>query len=637
MNSVKSGFPFLLCLLGIFAATGATASLQAAERLPEDLKGFTIQNSFVPMKAKPVGTIQALRGKLVVRHGRTFKAYYASRGDRLYKHDILYTLDDARCRVQLVTADVITMGADTRISVDNVLDDRKNQKKNTRFSVLKGKAMFYVIRLFRYKTVASQVKTPTAVVGVRGTKFGVKVAPAPKTSARARPLYFADALSSTAHELLAQAIGDTPLQTTVYGFDGQVTVTSTVDGATQTVGAGQNVIMGPTGAGQVVVTPPAEANQFRNDTQADPDLEATGAEDDASAGKGETGDAESATTAEEDEEQDAAADTGASDTDSALAGAESAATDLSQKATTASIQAQGGKVGYFSALLTRYFSGAWNLADVYLNKDPQFIQSGTVSGESIVDNQGLITATNTNVEEGDVYVQRIKTVAGGPMDSGDLDTSHPMDNDMNAPGYPSNDDLGENTYMRWGFWRMSTWVQPGGAGNPGFAVTMRAYRLEGQLTPTEIAAGIVGTYGGQAWGTYFEAGNAYGTDMVGSFSCDVNVPANSINNFNMSVTGGSRSAYISNGTGMFLPGSTNSFTLNGGTWMLGTTGSEAPAAAKAANGSLFGPTGENIGGNWGMDVGGGNNAAVGIFVGDRNGTPTTPSLPPALPPVTPPP
>jgi Flp pilus assembly protein TadD len=44
-------------------------------------------------------------------------------------------------------------------------------------------------------------------------------------------------------------------------------------------------------------------------------------------------------------------------------------------------------------------------------------------------------------------------------------------------------------------------------------------------------------------------------------------------------------------------------------------------ARKAANGTLFGPAGKHIGGSWGMDAGGGDNAAVGIFVGDQQVTP----------------
>ena len=111
----------ILTALGLMMLSAVAAQPAAgADSLPDALKGFTISDSFVPLDTSPVGKIRALRGKLVVRHGRPFKAYYAKRGDHLYKNDILFTLEGARARLELVTADVITMGADTRISMDDI-------------------------------------------------------------------------------------------------------------------------------------------------------------------------------------------------------------------------------------------------------------------------------------------------------------------------------------------------------------------------------------------------------------------------------------------------------------------------------------------------------------------------------------
>ena len=150
---------------------------------------------------------------------------------------------------------------------------------------------------------------------------------------------------------------------------------------------------------------------------------------------------------------------------------------------------------------------------------------------------------------------------------------------------------------------------------------MKAYRVEGEMTPTEVAAGIVGHYSGPAYGTYCAPDASWGTDMTGSFQCNVNVPANAVTNFEIDVSGGGKRAFIGSGTGSFLPGSSSSFTITGGTWKLGPVGAETSATRKAASGALFGPTGQHIGGAWGMDAGAGNNAAVGIFQGNRDSTP----------------
>ena len=136
------------------------------------------------------------------------------------------------------------------------------------------------------------------------------------------------------------------------------------------------------------------------------------------------------------------------------------------------------------------------------------------------------------------------------------------------------------------------------------------------------------TYAGSAWGTYFDGGG--GTDMVGTFTCEIDMTANAVTDFDMSVSGaGSRSASINNASGSFI-GSSGEFNITGGNWFLSNPSPVSPVST-SCTGSLFGPNAEHMGGAWAMDVGSGNNAAVGIFVGDKGGTPTIPALPPAIP------
>jgi hypothetical protein len=59
-------------------------------------------------------------------------------------------------------------------------------------SIFRGKAMFFVVKLFKFRKTAASVNTPTAVCGVRGTKFGVEVTQEGSKSARAIPVYLAD-------------------------------------------------------------------------------------------------------------------------------------------------------------------------------------------------------------------------------------------------------------------------------------------------------------------------------------------------------------------------------------------------------------------------------------------------------------
>jgi hypothetical protein len=582
----------------------------AASLLPDELKSVKVDDYFVGSNRSPAGKIENATGHVVVLHKDINRAYFAAAGDIVYQEDIFYTLKDSRCRIKFSTEDIITMGENSKIVADEIIDDQAEKKKSSVISMLKGKAMFYVVRLFRYKNVEATVKTSTAVMGVRGTKFGVEVR---KTGEKVA------GLSDESFIYLAQNEGN--FETVVYGFEGTVDVTSITDGSTQTIGAGENLVLDNTGAGNVEQTDSGTARQFivetRSDTATGGGIGGSGTVDDGTVEGGEGAGA----TGDTDEPGDA-------DTES-----------IAQTITGQSIETQvvsGNRVGYFSALLTRFDGTNTFLADVYTNSSRSDFNEGSVSGNSIVDSDGFIAATDTAAENSTPYLTKIKTIAGGPFDSGDLGTTRQMDNPENANGWPEDDRLGQNSYMQWGFWAMSRWV-PTVPDPYSFAVTDRAYYVDGFTTPDAVVTGMAGdyTYAGSAWGTYFNG--ARGTDMVGTFACQIDMTAKTVTDFDILVSGGSYSASINNASGSFI-GASGEFKITGGDWTLSnpspmsivSNGVLQPGASASCNGSLFGPNAEHMGGAWAMDYGSDNNAAVGIFVGDKGGTSVTPPLPPSI-------
>ena len=279
--------------------------------------------------------------------------------------------------------------------------------------------------------------------------------------------------------------------------------------------------------------------------------------------------------------------------------------------------ATGEHVGYFSALLTGVDTGTTTypiLADVYTNTTRKDLDAAEVSGNSIVNPAGSITATATGADEETPYIKRIKSTAimQGPYDSGDLGTTRPMD-------FYVDDTLGRNEYMEWGYWTMSTWTPDALNPNLETAISSKAYYIGGMVTPDDAVRGISGYYYGDAYGTYFDG--ATGIEMTGTFNSYVDVPRNQVTSFYMDVYGGDKFASIYNGSGSFV-GSSGEFTVTGGDWNLSagpvvSAGTIQPNASAACNGSIYGPNGENMGGAWAMDLGSGNNAAVGIFAGQK--------------------
>ena len=236
-----------------------------SEAFPEDLKNLDVKDYFIALEAEPVGLIQTVTGHVVVLHGKTNEAYFAAQGDTIFQQDALLTLEESRCRVRFVSEDVITMGEDARIDIEELVDDHELQRKKSTFNMFRGKAMFYVVRLFRHKNVSASVKTKTAVVGIRGTKFGVEVRKASGRLAQSKPLYIANASDSGLFYLAQANLNDT--ETVVHGFKGTVDVLSPIDGTTQRVSEGQSLLMTMIGADIVEPTDPAIAQQFMRETE----------------------------------------------------------------------------------------------------------------------------------------------------------------------------------------------------------------------------------------------------------------------------------------------------------------------------------------------------------------------------------
>lgn len=240
----------VVLVMGMPDAFGAQNRRNAAPReaLPEELSNVDVKDHPIGSPGEAAGFVQALTGHLVVvrRGGRD--AYFAVPGDPVFAGDVLYTLKSSRCRIRLAGQDRITLGADTRLVIDQVLDNSAAGEKESAFHLLRGKAMCYVVRLFRYRRIAFSITTPTAITGVRGTKFGVAVAP-----------------EKTAEDLSAEE-AETASPTTVYCFEGKVAVYSPVDGSLQEVAAGRSLELDASGAGPVTPTSPEAAERFMQDT-----------------------------------------------------------------------------------------------------------------------------------------------------------------------------------------------------------------------------------------------------------------------------------------------------------------------------------------------------------------------------------
>jgi hypothetical protein len=158
-------FVFVIFLLpGPVPVQGATDPAL----LPEDP---LMDDTFRPGFGPSVGMILAVEGEAMVMHADRHRGYRVIGGLPLYKGDVLVTMSKTRLRLKLNDESIITMTSRTRLTIDESLFDRAKKRFISFLKLSIGKARFYVRKVRNMQHPEYRVKTPTAVVGVRGSDF----------------------------------------------------------------------------------------------------------------------------------------------------------------------------------------------------------------------------------------------------------------------------------------------------------------------------------------------------------------------------------------------------------------------------------------------------------------------------------
>jgi hypothetical protein len=596
---------FILCgwmFNAAYAAVnrGLSAPVSA---LPGDLKNVTVRDYFLPSNTREIGEIQTVMAHVVVARSDLKTAYFAANGDKVYEKDVVFTLADSKCRIKLHNKDIITIGDNTRMSLKEAFGTQASTIKKSVVSIIRGKAMFYAIKLFRQKDLSMTIEAPTAVVGVRGTKFGVEVMRENDKAVGVQPLLLADSSDDWGRYLIAQAGSAGGVTTTVHGFEGTVAVTSTITGATSVVNAGQTLETSTRGLGSLMPTPPEVSRRFQSQTTVPPPGGTSGGGDTSSAvSGGQTASGDSTTTQAATEEASKTISSTVTDT-STVAQTQTTKKEEEQKVITTDpvsdpkTNFSGTKVGYLAGMLSNITGG--KLEEVFVSQNRYDTTSNTWGRGLKSPGQDHIRVHSSNGI--DHYLQWV-TFDSATKTSNDLGTAVP---------FASSTKLGENNVMQWG-WTVAS--APFTVDTLSYGINNRLYYIEGANTPS--LSGFSGTagYSGNAYGTYWSA--AGGANMTGTFKGDVNFTNGSISNFNLSVSGDGAQASISGASGSM--GSDAHFGISGGTWDLnGVTPDQ-----QSATGSLYGSSAEYIGGPWGMYSTSTEAGAVGIFQG--SGKPQTP-------------
>ena len=132
-------------------------------------------SSFGPVNADNsiVGSIKNVQGDAYVIRGGSDIA--AKKGQKLYQSDVLQT--DAGSSMGLILRDdtLISLGPNTQISIDEFKFIPAQNEFSIITKMFKGIVTYVSGKIAKLSPESARFETPVATVGVRGTKFLVKI------------------------------------------------------------------------------------------------------------------------------------------------------------------------------------------------------------------------------------------------------------------------------------------------------------------------------------------------------------------------------------------------------------------------------------------------------------------------------
>lgn len=123
------------------------------------------------------GVLQVVKGDVQVKSSKDGKTSKAKVGGKVYPKDTIITAKDSRAKIVMVDNNVLNVSPETSLEIQNYEYAPEQGKKDVLLNVLYGKVRSKVEQKYDDKTSKFQLKTPTAVAGVRGTDFMAGYAP----------------------------------------------------------------------------------------------------------------------------------------------------------------------------------------------------------------------------------------------------------------------------------------------------------------------------------------------------------------------------------------------------------------------------------------------------------------------------
>jgi hypothetical protein len=128
-------------------------------------------------QADVVGRLTQVDGRVDLLKGGKLPATPVKLNDGVQIGDVLRTKSQSKAQITFTDNSVMTISPESRVGIEAYMVDSTQNKRNAVVQLFQGLAHVVVNKVFKAAEPDFVVKTPTAVMGVRGTDFGVRIYP----------------------------------------------------------------------------------------------------------------------------------------------------------------------------------------------------------------------------------------------------------------------------------------------------------------------------------------------------------------------------------------------------------------------------------------------------------------------------
>jgi hypothetical protein len=127
--------------------------------------------------AEVVGRLTQLEGRVNLMKGGNLPAVEAKLNDTVAPGDVIRTKSRSKAQITFIDNSTLTLSQESRVAIEEFQFEAAQEKRRAVLQIFQGLALTVVNKIIKTQEPDFIIKTQTAIVGVRGTEFGIRLQP----------------------------------------------------------------------------------------------------------------------------------------------------------------------------------------------------------------------------------------------------------------------------------------------------------------------------------------------------------------------------------------------------------------------------------------------------------------------------